>query len=187
MRVLKQGLVGQDKRISMLTCTRAWGAWFQLVLKLDPLLLGRIVQFKQLIQDNGLIRLKNSIYDWSWKHNVLIKRRETSFETKLLKGSTCQDQNCFTLVYQSLFQNWHFRTCVASTWGKSTCRWVQAMAASSFKAMNRGEPTASYRRTKLSLRNNQLKFKTSGKLPIILEESMKYISHEKENPEDRNI
>ena len=65
MRVLKQGLVGQDKRISMLTCTRAWGAWFQLVLRLDPLLLGRIVQFKQLIQDNGLIRLKNSIYDWS--------------------------------------------------------------------------------------------------------------------------
>ena len=105
MRVLKQGLVGQDKRISMLTCTRAWGAWFQLVLRLDPLLLGRIVQFKQLIQDNGLIRLKNSIYDWSWKHNVLIKE-----EKPLLKPSSSKGAHVKTKIVLPWFTKVYFKT-----------------------------------------------------------------------------
>jgi hypothetical protein len=40
----------------------------------------------------------------------------------------------------------------------------------------------------LSLWNNQLKFKTLGKLPIILEQYMEYILKSiKENPEDVNM
>ena len=42
------------------------------------------------------------------------------------------------------------------------------------RAVNGGELAAIYR---LSLRNYRLKFKTSGKLPIVLEESMIYASN----------
>ena len=41
---------------------------------------------------------------------------------------------------------------------------------------------------RLSLRNNQLKFKTLGELPINLEEFMKYIPHINiEKPKDVNM
>ena len=39
---------------------------------------------------------------------------------------------------------------------------------------DRGELAVSYKMSRLSLRNNQLKFKTAGKLPIILEEFIEY-------------
>ena len=40
---------------------------------------------------------------------------------------------------------------------------------------------------RLNLRNNRLKFKTPGKLPANLEESMEYTSNYKEKPKDHNI
>ena len=41
---------------------------------------------------------------------------------------------------------------------------------------------------RLSLRNNRLKFKTAGKLPIILEESIEYTTRfNKGKPEDVNM
>ena len=39
----------------------------------------------------------------------------------------------------------------------------------------------------LSLRNNWLKLKTLERLPIILQESIEYISNYEENPEDVNV
>ena len=39
----------------------------------------------------------------------------------------------------------------------------------------------------LSWRNNQLKFKTTEKLPIVLEEFMEYTPINKEKPEDVNM
>ena len=39
---------------------------------------------------------------------------------------------------------------------------------------DQGEPTVSYKMNRLSLRNNRLKFKTVGKLPIILEGFIAY-------------
>ena len=40
--------------------------------------------------------------------------------------------------------------------------------------MNGGEPTTKLSINRLSLGNNQLKFKTAGKLPIILEKFREY-------------
>ena len=40
---------------------------------------------------------------------------------------------------------------------------------------------------RLSLRNNQLKFKTLGKSPINLEETMEYTSNNKENSKNDNM
>ena len=40
-----------------------------------------------------------------------------------------------------------------------------------------GESAAKLQMNQLTLRNNRLKFKTSRKLPIILEEYMEYTSH----------
>ena len=40
---------------------------------------------------------------------------------------------------------------------------------------------------RLILRNNRLKFKTSGKLPIILDESVEYTEFSKEKPKDVNM
>ena len=39
---------------------------------------------------------------------------------------------------------------------------------------DRGEPADSYRLNRLSLRNNWLKFRTAGKLLIILEDFIEY-------------
>jgi len=41
--------------------------------------------------------------------------------------------------------------------------------------------------TRLSLRNNQLKFKTSGKVPIILDEFVEYAPIYKRKPENFNM
>ena len=40
---------------------------------------------------------------------------------------------------------------------------------------------------RLSLRNNRLRFKTAGKLPIILEELIEYTRFSKGKPEDVNM
>ena len=42
------------------------------------------------------------------------------------------------------------------------------------KSNDRGEPAVSLQMNRLSLRNNRLKFKTAGKLLIILEEFIEY-------------
>ena len=39
----------------------------------------------------------------------------------------------------------------------------------------------------LSLKNNRLKFETSGEVPIIWEESLEYISNDKAKLEDVNM
>jgi len=40
---------------------------------------------------------------------------------------------------------------------------------------------------RLGLKNNQLKFKTAGKSPIVLEEFIKYTPFHKGTPEDVNM
>ena len=51
---------------------------------------------------------------------------------------------------------------------------------------DRGEPVK-LQMNRLSLRNNRLKFKTAGRLPIILQESIEYIHFNKGKLEDVDI
>ena len=60
-----------------------------------------------------------------------------------------------------------------------TTNWKQVFSGVIIQHTARGEPAVSYRWTGwLILRNNRLKFVTSGDLSIILEESMEYTSSE---------
>jgi hypothetical protein len=74
-----------------------------LVSRLVPFLLGINLHFQY--EDGGFVRLKASIFDQSRKINGFNHKKGTNLGIKLLKISTCEGQNSFTLAYQSLFKS----------------------------------------------------------------------------------
>ena len=55
------------------------------------------------------------------------------------------------------------------------------------RELRSGRTGSSLQMNQLSLRDNQLKFKTAGKLPVILEEFMEYTRLNKGKPVDVNM
>jgi len=68
---------------------------------------------------------------------------------------------------------------------KNSSKWIGAKPE--VHGNEQGELTATYRWTGWILENNRLKFGTSGKLPLILEESMNLIQVNKEQLKDHNM
>ena len=108
MHVLKWSMVSQGKRIGMCLTSRS------LILRLVPLLLSRIIRF-QLRSKKIFLQGLKSPFSIKVENKQLYPIKEgPTLKPNSSKLGTCQDQNSFTLAYQTPFQNMCFQTCVAS-------------------------------------------------------------------------
>ena len=115
----------------------------------------------------NIIQIHNNVM-WDWKYSMkdslIFSHSHTRMERENIKKYSMK----YCQSYETLLWIQTHLIILVASWGLPDWPCICDFAITrSFPLNDRGEPAVSYIWTNLSLRNNRLKYKTVGKLPII--------------------